>query len=182
MPLKPGKRSKKNLIYKCSGCGDFQAMIEGEVAPICEVCEKKHKPQQWLETNKVLLLMSKNVRKEIERRKTLVDKISDLITDFCGSIPFIYIHVVWFGFWIIYNLYWPYPFDPYPFGLLTLIVSLEAIILATFILISQNRQSQVFDQRSELDYQVDIRSEKNSAEILTLLSKIYYQVRKNNKK
>jgi len=180
--LKVGKKAKKDLIYKCSRCGNLQAMIEGEVASPCEICIEKGNKQDWLETNKHILIMTKNIRKEIERKKTASDKISDGITDFCGSMKFIYIHIVWFISWLIYNLNAKDPFDPFPFGLLTLIVSLEAILLATFILISQNRQSEVQDLRSELDYQTDIRSEKNTAETLALLSKIYNEIKKNNKK
>ncbi|MBD3359377.1 MAG: DUF1003 domain-containing protein [Candidatus Buchananbacteria bacterium] len=180
--LKVGKKSKKDLIYKCSRCGNLQAMIEGEVASPCEICIEKGNKQDWLETNKHILTLTKNIRKEIESNETLTDKISDAITDFCGSMNFIYIHIVWFAGWLIYNLSIENPFDPFPFGLLTLIVSLEAILLATFILISQNRQSEVQDQRAELDYQIDLKSEKNTAEILTLLAKTYNLVKKNNKK
>jgi uncharacterized membrane protein len=179
--LKVGKKSKKNLIYKCSKCGNLQAMITGEAAPLCEICSEKGIKQDWLETGEEIILMSKNVRKEIEKRKTFADKMSDLITDFCGSMYFIYIHVVWFSFWLIYNLFFPLPFDPYPFGLLTMMVSLEAIILSTFILISQNRQGEVFDHRSELDYQIDMKSEKNTAEALALLAKIFNEIKRNGK-
>jgi uncharacterized membrane protein len=180
--LKVGKKAKKDLIYRCSRCGNLQAMIEGEVASPCEICIEKGNEQDWVETNKHILIATKNIKKEIESKKTITDKISDAITDFCGSMNFIYIHIVWFSAWLIYNLTVTDPFDPFPFGLLTLIVSLEAILLATFILISQNRQSEVQDQRSELDYQIDMKSEKNTAEILTLLAKIYNLVKKNNKK
>lgn len=183
MPLKPGQKSKRNIIYKCSSCGDLQAMITGEVAPICKVCahKKLKKTPVWVETDKEILLMTRNIKKEIDKRKTKAEKISDWITDFCGSMLFVYLHVAWFGFWIVYNLDEDIAFDPYPFGLLTLIVSLEAIILATFILVSQNRQSEVFDRRSELDYQIDIKSEKNTAEIMAMLNQIHKDI-KNKKK
>lgn len=115
------------------------------------------------------------------RLEAMANKLSDKITVLTGSVIFIYIHIVWFGIWLIYNLTAQEPFDPFPFGLLTLIVSLEAIILATFILITQNRQSKISDIRAEKDYRVDIRSEKNSAEILVRLLEIQNLLKKNNK-
>lgn len=180
MNLKVGQKSKYNKIYRCSQCGTLHAMIKGEVAPVCEICQEKKRKQSWVETNKEIIIISKNVKKEIAKNKSISDKISDKITDFCGSIYFVYIHIIWFGVWLLYNIFTPQPFDPYPFGLLTLIVSLEAIILATFILISQNRQSEVSELRSELDYQTDIKAEKNTAETLALLTKIYSMLKKNN--
>lgn len=183
--LKVGQKSKTDKIYRCSRCGNLEAMISGEIAKVCEVCsDRGYKDNTWIETNKDILIVTKNIKKEFERKESISDKISDKITDFCGSMAFIYIHIVWFGFWLIYNLAVKNPFDPFPFGLLTLIVSLEAIILATFILISQNRQSEVSDMRSELDYQIDRKAESNIAEILALQAKIYSLLKKNgnNKK
>ena len=73
-------------------------------------------------------------------RQKREDRIADQITAFAGSLQFVYIHVAWFTAWIIINVS-PWAFDPYPFGLLTLIVSLEAIFLSTFVMLSQNRES-----------------------------------------
>lgn len=71
--------------------------------------------------------------------------LAAFITAFAGSMPFVYFHVLWFGLWILinYGAFEPYihPFDRFPYGLLTMIVSLEAIFLATFIMIAQNRQA-----------------------------------------
>lgn len=70
-----------------------------------------------------------------ERARNVQNRIADAITAFAGSMPFIYLHVVWFAIWLILT-----PFgDVFPFGLLTMIVSLEAIFLSTFVMISQNR-------------------------------------------
>ncbi len=85
---------------------------------------------------------------------------------------FVYLHVLWFGAWIWYNIAAPFPFDPFPFGLLTLVVSLEAILLATFILISQNREAEISGLRSELDYQVDLKTEKTISEMRVALQEI----------
>src|SRR6476620_675228 len=68
-----------------------------------------------------------------ERAKSIQNRIADKITDFAGSMWFVYIHILWFGTWIGLGV------EKYPFGLLTMIVSLEAIFLSTFVMISQNR-------------------------------------------
>jgi uncharacterized membrane protein len=111
------------------------------------------------------------VREEFERNKSRQDRAADAITAFSGSLLFLCLHVVWFGLWIIINLGWLRirPFDPFPFGLLTMIVSLEAIFLATFVLISQNRMTLAADQRADLDLQIDLLSEYEITRILTLV-------------
>lgn len=173
MSLRPGQKSQKNLIYKCSICNKLEAMIKSEVATVCSVCDKKDKKQRWLETKQVIMPILRNVKQMIENKKTRTDRISDKITQFCGNIHFIYLHIIWFGAWLLYNFLAKDPFDSYPFGMLTLIVSLEAIILATFILISQNRQGEITNLRSEADYQIDLRAEKKVAEILAILKEIH---------
>jgi uncharacterized membrane protein len=93
------------------------------------------------------------------RRRHTQDRVADRITQFSGSMLFVYVHVVWFAAWIVINELVPRPFDPFPFGLLTLVVSLEAIFLSTFVLISQNRESMRADLRSELDFETNVRAE-----------------------
>ena len=87
------------------------------------------------------------------------ERISDVIATLSGTITFALLHVVWFALWIWVNTGHPLfgiaPFDRYPFGFLTLVVSLEAIFLATFILISQNRQASVDRFRDEIDFERD---------------------------
>ena len=90
------------------------------------------------------------------------DQTADGITAFAGSMRFVYIHIIWFGFWIALNVGLAgvgHEFDKFPFGLLTMIVSLEAIFLATFVMISQNRQAARADLRSQLDFENNIRGE-----------------------
>jgi uncharacterized membrane protein len=90
------------------------------------------------------------------------DRAADQITDFAGSLNFVYIHSIWFGIWIAVNiglLGAAAKFDPFPFGLLTMIVSLEAIFLSTFVMVSQNRQAARADVRSQLDFETNLRSE-----------------------
>jgi len=110
-------------------------------------------------------------------QRTFQDHIAAALTDFSGSMAFVYIHALWFAIWFVLNLgIFHIPgitgFDPYPFGLLTLIVSLEAIFLSTFVLIAQNNLSAVSDKRAELDLHVNLLAEQKSAKILELLDKI----------
>jgi len=109
------------------------------------------------------------VAARIGNEKTIVrtlqraqDRAADQVTAFAGSLNFVYIHSVWFGIWIVVNiglLGTALKFDKFPFGLLTMIVSLEAIFLATFVMVSQNRQSARADIRSELDFETNVRAE-----------------------
>src|SRR5205823_5676975 len=114
------------------------------------------------------------IRDHMERRKTTQDHIADWVTWFSGSMIFVYIHLAWFGIWIAVNLGWTRlkPFDPYPFNLLTMVVSLEAIMLATFVLISQNRLSEIADQRADLDLQINLLAEYEITRVLTLVDAI----------
>jgi uncharacterized membrane protein len=80
------------------------------------------------------------------------DRIADLIAQFCGSMTFVWVHVICFAGWILaHSLPSLKPFDPYPFTFLTLVVSLEAIFLSTFILISQNHETRLSERRNQLD-------------------------------
>jgi uncharacterized membrane protein len=114
------------------------------------------------------------IRDHMERNKSLQDHVADRITWFSGSMIFVYIHVAWFGIWMVINLSWTplKPFDPYPFGLLTMIVSLEAIFLSTFVLISQNRLSEIADQRADLDLQINLLAEYEITRVLCLVDAI----------
>jgi uncharacterized membrane protein len=94
----------------------------------------------------------------IKRRQRVQDRVSDDITAFSGSMTFVYLHILWFAVWIVVNVT-PWAFDPYPFGLLTLIVSLEAIFLSTFVMISQNRESALSDARDDIDFETNVMSE-----------------------
>lgn len=105
--------------------------------------------------------------------ETWEQRVADWITAFCGNMKFVYFHIVWFGVWILLNiLAWVNSWDPFPFGLLTMIVSLEAILLSTFILISQNRQSEKSNLRAQRDYEVDKKAEREVQEIKKILVEI----------
>ncbi|MDQ1711137.1 MAG: hypothetical protein QOE45_587 [Frankiaceae bacterium] len=90
------------------------------------------------------------------------DVLADDITRFAGSMTFVYLHLAWFTGWMVLNVGLfgtALRFDRFPFGLLTMVVSLEAIFLATFVMISQNRQAARADIRSELDFETNLRAE-----------------------
>ncbi|MFF3661205.1 DUF1003 domain-containing protein [Streptomyces olivochromogenes] len=109
-----------------------------------------------------------NEQAVLARMRGTQDRIADAITTFAGTMQFVYIHAAWFTVWIVFNeglfgrsAVW----DPYPFGLLTMIVSLEAIFLSTFVMVSQNRQAMREKVRADLDFETNIRSEVWSAHI-----------------
>ena len=100
---------------------------------------------------------------------------SDLSPGFSGSVTFVYAHVAWFGLWILLNSHLipgVQPFDEFPFGLLTMIVSLEAIFLSTFVLISQNRQAAVNENSEALDLQIDLLAEYEITRMLQLIDRM----------
>lgn len=114
-----------------------------------------------------------SLKAKADRKRSLSDKIADWITGTFGSMGFLILNVLWFVIWIILNLgIIPgiVPFDPFPFGLLTMIVSLEAIVLAIFVLISQNRAEKVDDLRQEVDLQVDMIAEEEVTKLLIMVS------------
>jgi uncharacterized membrane protein len=101
-------------------------------------------------------------RKALQAVIDAQDRIADKVTSFAGSLKFVYIHSVWFGIWIVLNVGLigaGAEFDKFPFGLLTMIVSLEAIFLSTFVMVSQNRQAERADVRSQLDFETNLRAE-----------------------
>ncbi len=104
----------------------------------------------------------KNENKLVEALKQTQDRAADAVTRFAGSLNFVYLHSVWFGVWVLFNvglLGATLQFDSYPFGLLTMIVSLEAIFLSTFVMVSQNRQAMRTEVRGQLDFETNLRSE-----------------------
>lgn len=111
---------------------------------------------------------SRNVNEEVEDKRTLLQKSADWIAEFSGSIPFLLLHAGLFAVWIGINLGWlPFitAFDPYPFGLLTMAVSLEAIFLSVFVLLSQNRQAAKDRVRSDIEYEVNLKAELEIAHL-----------------
>jgi uncharacterized membrane protein len=111
------------------------------------------------------------IEEEAQLQRTLADRISDVIASFVGSISFVVLHLFWFGIWVTINvglISGKWRFDPYPFALLCMLVSLEGVLLSTFVLIKQNRMSQRADERAHLDLQVNLLAEKELTKILQL--------------
>ncbi len=104
------------------------------------------------------------------RRRTRGERFSDAITNASGTFFFILAHVAWFAVWIGANTLTSRRFDPYPFNLLTLIVSLEAIVLASFVLMTQNRMTRQADRRAHLDLQINLLAEQELTAILHMLN------------
>lgn len=119
--------------------------------------------------------VSRNVNEEVEVHSTLLQRIADWIAWFSGSMLFLTLNGAWFISWIIINTF-PVgipAFDPYPFGLLTMIVSLEAIFLSCFVLISQNRQAEKDRVRSDIEYEVNIKAELEISHLHEKTDRIY---------
>ena len=106
------------------------------------------------------------VRDAQERAQRFGNRVADRITGFAGSMTFVYIHIVWFGCWIGFGV------EDYPFGLLTMIVSLEAIFLSTFVLISQNRADAKRQVLADQQWQTVQEEEKQNEELLDLSRQI----------
>lgn len=104
-----------------------------------------------------------------------IEHISDRVSNLAGSASFLVLHVLWFGIWISWNTgVLPFrAFDPYPFGLLTMVVSLEAIFLSIFILMSQKREARIGELREETTLQVDLRTEAEVTKLLQLVAGLY---------
>jgi CRP/FNR family transcriptional regulator, cyclic AMP receptor protein len=110
--------------------------------------------------------VSRNVNEVLDEKLTLGQRIADVIADFSGSIAFLLLNAALFLFWLVWNAFPQIAFDPFPFGLLTMIVSLEAIFLSIFVLVSQNRQADKDRIRNELDYQVNLKAELGVSTLL----------------
>jgi uncharacterized membrane protein len=101
-----------------------------------------------------------------ERAENIQNRIADRITTFAGSMAFVYIHILWFGSWIALGI------EKYPYGLLTMIVSLEAIFLSTFVMISQNRADVKRQVVADLQWQTVQEEDKQNQQLLDLSNQI----------
>ncbi len=116
---------------------------------------------------------------EIERESRVHERIADRVSAFIGNPYFIVIHLVWFFLWIAINtglVTMSARFDDYPFGLLGILLSIEAIFITGFLLISQNRQGSFADKRSELDYEVNVRTFREIQDVKRLLASMQERI------
>ena len=110
-------------------------------------------------------------------QRTTSDHIARMIAKFCGSMTFVWVHVIGFAAWITLNLVpGVQHIDPFPFTFLTFVVSLEAIFLSTFILISQNQDTRISERRNHLDLQINLLSEQENTKMLAMLQAIAEKV------
>jgi len=121
--------------------------------------------------------VSRNPNEEIEEHLSLGQRVADIIAGFSGSIPFLLLNLVIFVIWLVANTVGPktIQFDPFPFQFLTMAVSLEAIFLSIFVLVSQNRQAAKDRVKADLDYEVDVKAEM---EMTVMASRLHDMERK----
>jgi uncharacterized membrane protein len=145
--------------------------------------EKSHKASSYRSPRGVADLTRQNVEAmhKLEElaltNRSRADRMAATVANFCGRMAFVWVHVAIFLCWIAFNtLPGVHHFDPYPFTFLTLVVSLEAIFLSSFILISQNYEMRVSERRNQLDLQINLLAEQENTKILQLLERVAKQV------
>src|SRR4051812_12143713 len=136
-------------------------------------------PQEPSQRHSASEIARRNVRtvRELEALAvadpSFADRAASFVAGFCGSIYFVLAHALLFGGWIVLNVLPGFThFDPFPFTLLTMIGSLEAIFLTSFILIAQNYAMRVSERRAQLDLQVNLLAEQEATKTLQLLEDI----------
>jgi uncharacterized membrane protein len=140
----------------------FRQKPEMAIGMLAAMGAKLRASDKLLQTN-----VARNVNEMMEKTMSPLERVTDWIAWFSGSLYFLVLTALWFAIWIGVNtLPLGIPaFDPFPFGLLTMIVSLEAIFLSCFVLISQNRQSEKDHLRSDVEYDVTIKAEMEIAHL-----------------
>ena len=115
------------------------------------------------------------VKARFASEMTPMERLAGSLITVVAGTPFLILHVVWFGVWIAWNLgaLGLKAFDPFPFGLLTMVVSLEAIFLSIFVLMTQNRESRIGELREEMTLEVDMRMEEEVTKTLELVTGLY---------
>jgi CRP/FNR family transcriptional regulator, cyclic AMP receptor protein len=151
----------------------FQRHPDSAVSMLAAVTGMMRKADDLLRTR-----VSRNVNEEVEEHLTTLQKIADWIAWFSGSMSFLMLNGLWFIVWIVLNtMNVGVPrFDPYPFGLLTMIVSLEAIFLSCFVLVSQNRQAEKDRVRSDIEYEINVKAELEVAHLHEKTDRMYEQM------
>jgi uncharacterized membrane protein len=121
--------------------------------------------------------VARNVQDEIEDQRSLLEKLTDWIANFSGSMTFLLLNAGWFGVWIYLNVSGKTTFDPYPFGFLTMVVSLEAIILSILVLLAQNRQAAKDHIRDDVEYEINVKAELEIAHLHEKVEELSEQFR-----
>jgi uncharacterized membrane protein len=115
------------------------------------------------------------IKAQHARDRTWIEAIAEWLNERASSSGFLVLHVAWFVVWVLWNtgMLWLAPFDPFPFGLLTMVVSLEAIFLSIFVLMAQKRESAIAELREEMSLQVGLRLEEEVTKTLQLVAGLY---------
>ena len=145
-----------NLAYDDSGTGNDR---------------REHSPSRVVGTTRA----RRSLAAEHADRRSRIEVAADRLTRIAASTPFLVLHAIWFVGWMLVNtgFFGFRPFDPFPFGLLTMIVSLEAIFLSIFVLMAQSRESAVAELREEISLQVVLRMEQEVTKTLQLVAGLY---------
>lgn len=133
------------------------------------VSDKTSSYQQTISRRRAMV---QSIKAKANMRRSGSEKFADWMTEFFGTIEFLWFNIIWFVVWLLINTgaipFLPI-FDPFPFGVLTMVVSLEAIFLAVIVLISQNRAARISELREEIDIQVNIIAETEITKIIKLV-------------
>ena len=117
----------------------------------------------------------RQLEEQSKQSRSGAEQLAETLTRAAGAVPVVVLHVVWFVLWIVLNLglvSGVQAWDPFPFGFLTLVVSLEAIFLSLLVLMAQNRLTRDADRRAQLDLQINMLAEQESTATLQMLEKI----------
>ena len=115
----------------------------------------------------------RSFKAKISAKRTLLERFADFLTSSFGTVGFLAFNAALFGFWIVWNtgnIPNLKPMDPFPFGLLTMLVSLEAIFLAVIVLISQNREARIAELREEVELYINTYSEFEITKVMYILT------------
>lgn len=133
-----------------------------------KVTQNQHRPRGTVEFN---IHSVAEVERALEDQRSRVQRASDAIADFAGTIVFVVLHIIFFTAWFVVNTHKMAgipQFDPYPFTFLSMAVSVEAVLLSTFVLMKQNRMQQKTDHRDHINLQIGLLAEKEVTKILQL--------------
>lgn len=163
-------RAKDRVVTLALGRPHFEQFLlnhpSAAIDVLTAIARRLHRTDTLLRQS-----VTRNVNTVMDERLTFGQKVADAIAQFSGSIVFLVANAVWFGTWLLWNQGW-FPgsdFDPYPFGLLTMIVSLEAIFLSIFVLVSQNRQGAKDRLAAEIDHETNVKAEVKISLIMSRL-------------
>jgi uncharacterized membrane protein len=176
-PRTAGARAKSAVEVLEVDRGDLDELIKLKPAAAMDLLAATGRR---LRQNAMLIRNSatRNVNEEVEDDRSMVMKAADWISAFSGSLPFLFLHLGFFAFWIGWNVGMPKEkqFDAYPFGFLTLVVSLEAIVLSVFVLLSANRQAERDKVRNDVEYDVNLKAEMQIAHMHEKVDNLYAEL------